>query len=240
MMMFSFWDKPDRTPIAASIENWRSYFPGFQILGDPDIEGMITEYFPRYIDLYRRIGIPTCKSDIAILVSLYARGGLYVDIHCGVRNAEAVSRMIADSENWELILYNKDLRKEIRPAGVLRPLNSVIAAKPNSPIMLASAEMAFRNLERHWQAERENPDYVSYDIWSLTGPGVLEHTICIPPAVQWGHPLGLRPENAGRVRFIQEGPEAPIQRYLFHTYNPPGTHWSIRQKSERLFSSLPD
>jgi mannosyltransferase OCH1-like enzyme len=235
MLMYLFWDKPDQSPIAAAIADWRRHFSAFTVIGDPDVEAMIARHFPEYLDLYRRIRIPTCKSDVAILVSLFEHGGLYVDIHCGVADAGAVRAMVADITNRDIILYNKDFRKDPRPAEALRPLNSVIVAKPRLDLMRDSALMAFRNLARHFEAERAKPGYVEYDIWSLTGPGVLEHTICIPPAIRWEPPLGLRPENEGRVRFVQEGPDAPIRRYMFHTYNPPGTHWSKRQKTERLF-----
>ena len=237
VMMYSFWDKPDQTPVAAAIVNWRSFFPQFKVIGDTDIEAMIEDDFPQYLDLYRHIRIPTCKSDVAILLSLWRHGGLYVDIHCGVVDAAGVLRMVEELSAYEIILYSKDLRKEPRPAEVLRPLNSVIVARPGTGIMRRSIEMAFANLDAHWQAERATPEFVPYDIWSLTGPGVLEHTVCIPPLVRWEPPLGLRPENEGKVKFVQEGPGAPIRRYLFHTYNPPGTHWSKRQQNERLFRS---
>jgi mannosyltransferase OCH1-like enzyme len=239
MMIYSFWDKADQTPVESAIRNWRRYFPDFKVFGDTDIEAMIAEHYPQHLDLYRHINIPTCKSDVALLLSLWRHGGLYVDIHCGVADAAGVSRMMDDTASFEIVLYNRDFRKEPRPADVLRPLNSVIAARPGTEIMRRSVEMAFSNLHRHWQAERASPGFIAYDIWSLTGPGILEHTVCIPGPLQWAPPLGLRPENEGKVKFIQEGPEAPIRRYLFHKYNPPGTHWSIRQKTERLFRKLP-
>ena len=200
---------------------------------------MIASHFPQHLDLYRHINIPTCKSDVAILMCLYCHGGLYVDIHCGVRDATGVTAMIADLSDWEVILYNKSFRRDPRPADALRPLNSVIAARPGTQIMYDSAAMAFGNLDAHWKNEQRTADHVPYDIWSLTGPGVLEHTVCISPPVLWAPPRGLRPENQGKVKFVQEGPDAPILRYQFHTYNPPGTHWSMRQKSERLFVDAP-
>ena len=236
MLIYSFWDKPDQNPIAEAIKDWRRHFPDFTVIGDPDIETMISMHFPDYLDLYRRIRIPTCKSEVAILVSLYEHGGLYVDIHCGVVNLAGVEAMEGDIANWDLILYNKDFRKDPRPADALRPLNSVIVAKPRTLLMRDSALMAFRNLASHYEAEKAEKGFVEYDIWSLTGPGVLENTVCIPPLVKWEPPQGLRPENQGKVRFVQEGPEAPIRRYMFHTYNPPGTHWSKRQKTELLFN----
>jgi len=236
MLVFSYWDRPDQAPIAEFVDEWRAQRPDFRVLGDSEIEAMILEHFPEYVELFRRIRIPTCKSDVAIFVSLYCLGGLYIDCHCGVQDPDGVSRLLADSANWEIILYNKDFVTEPRPRGALRPLNSVIAARPLSPIMWDSAQLAFRNLRQHWEVERRSNCHVPYDIWTMTGPGVLEHTICIPPSVVWGLPGGLRSEHVGKVRFVQEGASAPIVRYRHYSYSATGTHWSERQKVERLFS----
>jgi mannosyltransferase OCH1-like enzyme len=235
MWMFSYWDTPDHDPIAQFLEEWRSYFQDFHIFGDAEIEAMIATHFPQYLGLFRRIRIPTCKSDIAILVGLYARGGLYVDCHCGIADAAKLSQLLADSPNWEVVLYNKDFTAEPRPPDAVRPLNSVMVARPFSPIIRASAALAFRNLQQHWEVERQATSHVPYDIWSMTGPGVLEHTICIPPPARWALPRGLRPEHVGKVRFIQEGPGAPVVRYRHYAYRSPGAHWSERQTRERLF-----
>lgn len=233
--MFSYWDRPDQSPIAEFLAEWRTYFPEFRILSDPDIEAMLREDFPEYLDLFRTIRIPTCKSDIALLVAIYRLGGLFIDCHCGISDVDGVRALLDDAPRWEVILYNKCYRKEPRPADVLRPLNSVMVVQKDSMIIRETAALALRNLETHWRAERQSKSHIFYDIWTMTGPGALEHTICIPPPEMWAFPRGLRPENVGKVRFIQEGPDAPIVRYRHHTYNPPGTHWSIRQKTERLF-----
>jgi hypothetical protein len=110
-----------------------------------------------------------------------------------------------------------------------------MVVQKHSPLLLAAARLAFDNLHAHWKAEQETAAYVPYDIWTLTGPRVLEDIICVPSPEMWGEPLGLRPENTTKVRFVQEGPDAPIVRYRYHSYNAPGTHWSVRQKTERLF-----
>ena len=204
MSVFSYWDKPDHTPIAEFVNEWRAQFPNFRVLGDSDIEAMILEHFPQNVELFRGIRIPTCKSDIALLVGLYCLGGLYVDCHCGIRNTDGVSRLLADSANWEIILYNKDFISEPRPPETLRPLNSVIVAHRFSPIMRESAELAFRNLRQHREVERRSNCHVPYDIWTMTGPGVLEHTICIPPFVVWGPPRGLRPEHTGKYGLFRK------------------------------------
>src|SRR5258708_39100868 len=107
VMMFSYWDKPDQSPIAAFVQEWRSHFPDFRILSDPDVEVMIAEHFPQHLEMFRRIRIPTCKSDITILLSLHCHGGLFVDCHCGITDADGLLRLVAASGGLEVTLHDK-------------------------------------------------------------------------------------------------------------------------------------
>ncbi len=51
--------------------------------------------FPDRMELYSQIRIPTAKSDIALLLLLYEFGGLYIDCHCGIRDADQIRRLLA-------------------------------------------------------------------------------------------------------------------------------------------------
>ena len=53
--VFSYWDKPDLSPIKTFIDEWRSHFPNFTILGDSEIEPLIAELFPEHLEMYLRI-----------------------------------------------------------------------------------------------------------------------------------------------------------------------------------------
>jgi hypothetical protein len=97
MAIFTYWDRPDRSPIREFLVEWQTQFSDFRVLGDSEVEAMVLTHFPEHLELFRRIRIPTCKSDIAILLGLYCLGGLYVDCHCAPANAGAVSRLLADS-----------------------------------------------------------------------------------------------------------------------------------------------
>ena len=236
MIPFTFWDKPDLGPISRFLNEWRSAFPELLVHDDTYVQDLIAQHFPEYLGIYRRIRIPTCKSDVALLLALYSHGGLYVDCHCGIRDAGAIKALMNEAVNWEVVLYDKDRVSEPRPAHVLRPLNSVMIAGKSSPLIYQCVSLAFKNLARHFELESSSSGHIPYDIWTMTGPGVLEHVICIPHPVQWEPPIALRPENVGKVLFVPEGPSAPIERYRDHSYNAPGTHWSKRQLVERLFN----
>jgi len=230
--VFSYWDKPDLTPIQPTLEGWRSHFPDFRIFGDPEIEPLIEKVFPQYLETFRKIRIPTCKSDLALLLALYEFGGLYIDCHCGVRDPHAIRQLLLSLDTWELILYDKSLATEPRPSTQLFALNSVIFARPNSSIILKTLTNAFHNLELHRSAEKER-GFQSYNIWTLSGPGVLQEVLLVE---QWTDVSEVKPEYAPRVRFIREDGKQPIGRYTYSSYRQPGMHWSERQQNELLFA----
>src|ERR1044071_10258463 len=124
-MIFSYWDNPELAPVQDTLTDWRMYFPDFCILGDPDIEPMLVRHFPHFIEMFHRIRIPTCKSDLALLVALYELGGVYIDCHCGVRDPAAIEGILASLERYELVLYDRSFRSQPRPDGVVFPFNSV-------------------------------------------------------------------------------------------------------------------
>jgi len=229
--MFSYWDKPDLTPIRATLDDWQSYFPNFTIFGDPDVEPIIEELFPQHLELFRNIRIPTCKSDIALLLLLYKLGGLYVDCHCGVRDSEAIRQLVSSLDQWELILYDKNRQEAPRAATELYPLNSVLIARPHSSIIHAAAEAAFANLAAHRSIEKER-GFRCYHIATLSGPQIFSDVLFLDPD---GQISVLKPEWEGRVRFLEEGVNEPIGRYMHYGYRVPGMHWSERQRRKLLF-----
>ena len=222
-MMFSYWDRDDVGPIKEFILDWRTHFPNFRVFGDAEVEPMIARHFPEYQDMFGRIRIPTCKSDLALLLVLYELGGLYVDCHCGVRDPDEIKYLSAKLVEYELILYDRDNRARPDLHGKLFPLNSVLYARPRSNIILDCATQAFRNCAAQWEAEKEK-GFVEYNIWALSGPGVLHERLLDPSRTE------LQADCAGKVLLIPEGDStAPIGRYMHYSYRLPGMHWSQRE-----------
>ena len=147
--MFSYWDKDDVSPIDEFILDWRSHFPNFRVFGDAEIEPMIAHRFPEFRDMFSRIRIPTCKSDLALLLALYEFGGLYVDCHCGIRYPDKINYFLEKLTEYELILYDRDNSSRPDLHGRLFPLNSVLFARPHSQIILDCATKAFCNCAAH-------------------------------------------------------------------------------------------
>lgn len=230
--VFSYWDKPDLTPIQATLADWGKHFPDFTIFGDADVEPILQDLFPEHVEMFRRIRIPSGKSDVALLLALYRHGGLHIDCHCGVRDAEMIRQLLYCLNEWEMILYDKKHARQPRPATKIHPLNSVLFARQNSPIVLETLKTVLGNLAEHWTIERRF-GFRPYHVGALTLPGGLFQTLLVEP---WAPISRIKPEYVQRVRFLPEGDGEPIGRYMHYSYREPGMHWSERQQREMLFA----
>ena len=151
--------------------------------------------------------------------------------HRGGLDLGAIRQLMGHADQWELILYDKSRVTEPRRASQIHPLNSVLFARPNSPIILETVTAAFSKAAAQWSAEKER-GFVPYEIWSITGPGNLAEILLTDPEAPISE---LRLEYVAGVRFLPEGEGEPIGRYMHNFYRVPGMHWSERQQREPLF-----
>ena len=82
--IFMYWTGssiPDE--IKQNIVNFKNVNKDFnvKIINDSDFLELATIDFPKLINLFNKINIPTCKSDIARLLFLYYYGGIYIDFN---------------------------------------------------------------------------------------------------------------------------------------------------------------
>lgn len=227
--VFSYWSNDDHSKLAQVTAEWRTEFPQFRIFGDNDVIPLIDQYFPGRVDLFRALSIPTAKSDIALLLLLYELGGLYVDCHCGIKDADEVRRLILSLEQLELILVDVKLSQKQRPPEQHILMNSIIFSRSHSELFRMISRQAFSNLAWH-RNEEQRKGKVPYNIWSMSGPGLVTAMALQPGS----YDRDVRWDFDGRIRIIREE-DAPIARDRYRTYGAPGQHWSERQKVEPLF-----
>jgi Glycosyltransferase sugar-binding region containing DXD motif len=168
-MIFAYWHDTDHSPIRPFIAHWRAYFPEFRVVGDCEIEPLITRYFPEFANKYRAISIPACRANLARMLMLYEAGGLYVDCHCGIVDPVRTQALLDSATENVFTLFNKDLA-DGRPADQLWPLYSILVCRAGCPIVLDIAAAAIRNLTAHWRREASE-DFSPYNIWEMCGTG---------------------------------------------------------------------
>src|SRR5450759_451634 len=125
--VFSYWTGNDHTVHNDLINEWRAEFPQFKIFADAEVRPLIERYFPDRIELYDKICIPAAKSDIARLLLLYEFGGLYIDCHCGISNANGVRTLLSWLSEYDAIFVDRRLSQEpSRPSDEHLVINSII------------------------------------------------------------------------------------------------------------------
>ena len=227
--VFAYWADTDHAPIGSTIEEWRAHFPQFRVLGDKDVVPLIGRYFPQYFDSYRAIRIPAAKADVARLLALYEWGGLYVDCHCGIKDADALRRLIGRLCGFEAILVDRTLSQTPRSPEEHFLISAILLARTGSQLFLMIAREALANLHRQHEIEREM-GFVSYHISWLSGPRLI-NAVTLQPGTRNRE---IRSDLAGRVLVIPEE-TAPVERYRHRGYRVPSSHWMQRQKTELLF-----
>jgi hypothetical protein len=227
--VFAYWTDDDQSPLAQLKSEWQAEFPHFQVFGDRQIIPLIERYFPGHIDLFQALRIPTAKSDIARLLLLYEFGGLYVDCHCGIRDADEIRRLMSSLEQVELILIDRIQSMKPRRPGEHYVLMTIIFSRPRSDLILLTCRQAFANLA-HYRERVRNHDKGGYNVPTLVGTRLFNETV-FQPGTDNRH---FRPGYEGRILIVPEE-VGPIERNRNRTYGGPGQHWSERQKVEPLF-----
>jgi hypothetical protein len=226
-MLFTYWNNP-KLDLPPSAVIWQERFPHFSVFGDKDVLPLLESDQLR--ELYVRISLPACKSDIARLLLLRKHGGLYLDAHAAPVDGDQLAETLGLLSSYELLLFSKTWQAKTATDSHL--MNTVIAARRNAPTLTHLIITALANLVRQQKLEQEK-GYVPYHLFSLTGTKVIMDCFF----KRTNNVLELSPEFADRVySYKMTSPSSPgFKLYQFYNYRKPGDHWSERQKSERLF-----
>lgn len=228
--VFAYWDGQDRTPLEGFAAEWSAGFPRFQIFGDEEVLPLLERHFPEYVELYQRIRIPTARSDIARLLLLFEHGGFYVDCHIGKVDVASLQQLLTSLDQHELILVERSTRDGEFLPGARTVVNGAVFARPRSDLFHVVCRRALKNLTWH-EAQEHVRGPVAYSIWFVCGTwtfnAVLLEAACLFREV--------REPYRGRIHVIKED-DAPFERNVHRTFGLGDDHWSVREKSELLFT----
>ncbi len=235
-MIFTFWvHDAARTggveDIPQSVTAWREHFPDMTLYSDIDVLPILGSFGATHVDLYERIRIPSCKSDLARLLLLFRFGGLYVDSHIGPGDTRNLAHVFGRLAANDVVLF--DLTWMHKQPNDTNMINGVICARQASPIIKRLIESALHNLREHERKEHEARRHVPYNIFELTGAW----DIVVNLFKRQDDRFVIKPEFADRV--CRVGLEADKDHgfvlYKYYGYRKEGRHWSERQASEPLF-----
>jgi hypothetical protein len=233
--VFSWWHDGDHAPLAAATAHWSAAFAQFEVTGPDDVAPLMERHFPQHRQTWDALAVPAARSDVARLLLLHARGGLYIDNRCGIRDGAAIQARLAalaagTGPDLALVARFRG-RPDKPPGGTLA--NGILFARADSSLLLTLCAEILANLAWHRALEQTAPGsaFVPYDVWSLCGPGVYTHTFLDPargnaPRAGW----------QGRVEVLEEA-QAPVQIAAYRSRQPPEAHWASWQRRARLFHS---
>lgn len=238
-MIFTFWTSADPDAAAentggeidGAVKDWSSAFPEFRVFNDDEVARLLQSRDAELLAVYNAIRIPACRSDLARLVLLYEYGGLYIDAHVGTGDSQVLASVLEKLSTFELIIFDKTW--EHKKADDIHIINTMICARRRSEVINTLIESAFANLIGHRAIERSTPEYVPYNIFVLTGAADITDRIFDQSAL----PRVMRSEFAEKVHVerLVDRDRLPFFPYKHYAYRQPGSHWSERQKVERLF-----
>lgn len=239
--IFAYWSGEDSS-IRSFVDNWENCSKGVKIFKDREIRLIIDKHFREFVELYDSVTIPAAKSDIARLAVLYDQGGFYTDVHVGFSDANAVSKLMEFVKTQDAIVVNNALFRDKRPNNGIKVINSILFAKPGHKFFYDACLIALQNLRSQWINENEH-GFVSYDIWRLTGPGVLNRLLYVDFDYNDTKKCFFTTDDVsskwkGGITIMEEV-DLPIRRNLHVNYRQPGMHWSERQVREYLFRRNP-
>ncbi len=223
--VFTYWDDDDFSAIAPQVGACQAVYTDYCVVTREAARALLSERSPQYLEVFDRIAIPACRSDVARLLALARYGGLYIDAHCRIDDASGVMSQMARLDQSDIVVstrYAPNFRQ-------IMPHNSIVWSRPRGSVVSQLLDRALDNLSHKYAQERES-GFEPYHVWDLTGPGVFWRALFDTTASDGA----LRPDCTGRVATVFETSN-PITRHVFMGYRAPGRHWSERQASERLF-----
>ena len=230
MTIFTYWNG-DPTEIAGFVSDWSAAGVNMTIYGPKEVGDCLREFSPGAGDLFSRIRIAACQSDLARLALLFAHGGLYVDAHAGNPDPGALMKVFARLATCELVAFMIRSRPDSPAPEELA--NGAICARAHAPRIGICMEDVIANLRQHLAQEEHADRHVAYNLAAMTGAWVLR--------LRWfrmdRQELVLREDLADRIalcRLYEEVP--PFRFYQHYGYRRAGQHWSERQAAEPLFA----
>ena len=156
-----------------------------------------------------------------------------MDCHCGIKDEEALRRLIGRLGEFEAIFVDRSMSQTPRSPEEHFLISAILLARTRSQLFLMIAREALANLHRQREIEQEK-GFVSYHISWLSGPRLI-NAVALQPGT--GN-REIRSDLTGRVLVIPEE-TAPVERYRHRGYRVPGSHWMEREKTELLFTDKP-
>ena len=166
--IFFYWDGPD---IPEEVINNVNYYKinnndyNVKILNNEDIN-KYTDEFNELIELFHLSTISALKADIIRFIVLYKEGGMWLDSNTTLINQDGIKILYDKYKNFDFIItILPDMRNDLK--------TSALISKVNSELAYDTIIQITKNLKNHYEIEKKNKDYVSYNFFLFSAPVVF-------------------------------------------------------------------
>ncbi|MBW3095857.1 glycosyltransferase [Pseudohoeflea coraliihabitans] len=228
-MIFTYWTHPLKDA-PDSEKEWKTLTSAFRSFGDEDVLPLLDQHRAGLQDLFQRISLPACKSDIARLALLYQFGGLYVDAHAAPTTGGPLIRTLGRLARLECVLFGKSVEDNTHRIDLV---NSAICARSRSPIIGKALNLILDNLYAHFEREQETSEYIPYNLAVVSGAWPIG-TVVLDRSRK---PFVVKDELRDRVDILHlsEQSDHGFRLYRHYKYRGKGQHWRELQNHNRLF-----
>ena len=229
-MIFTYYDG-NLDDISEFLKDWGTNSLNPLVCNDDDVVPVLNDFNPEWANLYLKIRIAACKSDIARLALLIKFGGMYVDPHAASPQYNLLLHLFLSLSWAEVVVFKTPVQPN--QDGDYYLLNGAFISRKNSETLYKYLSASFEKLINHFHAERTTSSYVEYNIADLTGSWNLRQLIYQNNSAF----TILNPQYSQIINKVSLDKHEPFKFWGHYRYRKPGMHWSERMKSERLFTS---
>jgi hypothetical protein len=203
--------------ILANMKSWTEFHPhyGHRLWNLEEIRALAEEFDPGILSAIDVCAFPAMKADIARLMIMYLRGGIYVDLKLRcltpfIDEYRDCKLVLVEHLKMENVTYNRDRHLN----------NSFIIAEPRHEFIRRALEDCVRNVEARSDA----------GVWNTTGAMVLMRLQdeFLPKD------FGRFENGVGVIR--QSAAYWKLFSVCGGAYNRPGRHWHEREKVESIYT----
>ena len=166
--IFFYWDGKLPDEVENNINNYKNKNPEFNVklLSNDDIN-KYKEKYSKLVKFFNLATISAFKSDIIRLIYLYEEGGIWIDCNTTLINDNSIKDMFEIYKDYDFVLTILSNTQYKFDLGAM-----VLISKPNARIVYESIISMTVNISKHFNIEKNNKEYVSYNYFLFIVPVV--------------------------------------------------------------------
>jgi len=241
--IFFYWDKDVPEAIINNINNYKAKNPEYNVilLRDDDLIKYYNE-FTTLCNLFYLSTIAALKADIIRMVFLYQEGGIWLDSNTTLIHNDGIRILFDKCKQFDFVstlvpYHNYDLK------------TSALISKPKSKLAYDTIQKMTENLMHHLHLEQATQEYVPYNFFMFVAPVVFFELLDYNSEYRQNIANIVATQNndvikLGLPKFQQYNcglmiVDSYIQFYGCNMEHHHGKnihkHWSVLQKTQRLF-----